>query len=576
MDTTKLTELLSISQGARLLYVEDDENARVSMMLILEQIFQNITIAVDGEEGLNSFKTGEYDLIITDIIMPKMKGTEMIIQIRKISKDIPILILSASSEANVFTETIALGIDGYLLKPIEITQLIATLMKTMQKIKLIHENEVYKHSLEEKVKERTEQIVYQSFHDLLTHTKNQVSLQNDVQNSPRGTMFLINIDSLKQYNELYGMETGDEILKALADVLDKFAAHKPFEVYRVYGDTFALYDREINPDERGSREELDGLVDLLENFSIFIPSLGDVLNIDATVVLIQGEDQPIEKSEMAMQYAKENKKEFIIYDTSIHSNEKNKHDLYWRSEIKEAISQGCIVPFFQPIVNRGMRANKVEVLMRLVQIQEEERIPISPLVFLEISKKTKQYGKLTQIIVEKSFEIMAEHSSDFSINLSYYDIKDEDCQVRLKTLIERYNLGHRLIFEILESEYIQDFKLVKNFITAFKKLGVRIAIDDFGTGYSNFSHILELQPEYIKIDGSLIQKILTNPASLVLVKAIIQFSKELQIKVVAEFVSSKEIFDTLFELEVDEFQGYCFSEPLPKPMRADVLLGNSW
>ncbi len=80
-----------------------------------------------------------------------------------------------------------------------------------------------------------------------------------------------------------------------------------------------------------------------------------------------------------------------------------------------------------------------------------------------------------------------------------------------------------------------------------------------------------MRPEYIKIDGSLIQNILTDNDTLVLVEAIINFSKKLKIKVIAEFVSSKEIYEKLFELGVDEFQGYYFSQPLVEPEKKDTM-----
>ena len=92
-------------------------------------------------------------------------------------------------------------------------------------------------------------------------------------------------------------------------------------------------------------------------------------------------------------------------------------------------------------------------------------------------------------------------------------------------------------------------------------MGAKIAIDDFGSGYSNFSYILKLKPDYIKIDGSIIKNIDTNEDSRVITGAIIAFAKKLDITVIAEFVRSKEVYDTCVELGVDEFQGFYLGEP---------------
>ncbi len=95
-----------------------------------------------------------------------------------------------------------------------------------------------------------------------------------------------------------------------------------------------------------------------------------------------------------------------------------------------------------------------------------------------------------------------------------------------------------------------------------KLLGVRIAIDDFGSGYANFSHLIELKPDYIKIDGSLIKNIDKDANAFILVKAITTFSKEMGIKVIAEYIHSEDVYKKVQELDIYGYQGYYFSEPL--------------
>ena len=120
---------------------------------------------------------------------------------------------------------------------------------------------------------------------------------------------------------------------------------------------------------------------------------------------------------------------------------------------------------------------------------------------------------------------------------------------------------NRLVFEILESENLSDYDFLEEFVLKYKKLGVKIAIDDFGSGYSNFIRIIRLKPDYLKIDGSLIKNIDKDNNSYEIVKSIIAFSKTLNIRTIAEYVHSEEIFNLLLELDVDEFQGYYFGKP---------------
>ena len=166
---------------------------------------------------------------------------------------------------------------------------------------------------------------------------------------------------------------------------------------------------------------------------------------------------------------------------------------------------------------------------------------ISPYFFLEISKKTKQYTYITKIMIEKTFEKFKDIDISFSINITIEDILNDEIRTFIYTMLDNYKIGNRVIFEIVESESIEVFEQVHEFIKIIKSNGSRIAIDDFGTGYSNFEYLVKLEADYVKIDGSLIKNIDTNYTSFVVVKNIVQFSKDLGMKTIAEFVENEAI-----------------------------------
>jgi len=95
-----------------------------------------------------------------------------------------------------------------------------------------------------------------------------------------------------------------------------------------------------------------------------------------------------------------------------------------------------------------------------------------------------------------------------------------------------------------------------------KSYGVRFAIDDFGSGYSNFSYLLQIQPDFIKIDGSLIKNLTRDSIEYHIVRAIVKFAKTLNAQIVAEHVSSKEIVTILEDFDIEYMQGYYFAEPV--------------
>ncbi|MFT7004570.1 MAG: PAS domain S-box-containing protein [Sulfurimonas sp.] len=133
-----INELIKESYNLHILYVEDNKLSRESSIMIFEKFFKKIIVAVDGDDGYNKFKNNQV-VIITDINMPKLNGLEMVGKIRAIDNDIPILILSACNESSYFVESIKLGVDGYLLKPIDMNQFTNSLRKVTKKIKLAND-----------------------------------------------------------------------------------------------------------------------------------------------------------------------------------------------------------------------------------------------------------------------------------------------------------------------------------------------------------------------------------------------------------------------------------------------------
>ena len=183
------------------------------------------------------------------------------------------------------------------------------------------------------------------------------------------------------------------------------------------------------------------------------------------------------------------------------------------------------------------------------------------MLYLDIIKDTKYYIELTKRMITKSIERFKDRSENFSINLSFEDISNGELVKFLKEEIRRNDISKRLILEIVESESIENFGLVKRFIEEMKELGVKIAIDDFGSGYSNFSYLLDMKPDYIKIDGSLIKDIHRDNKSFTIAQTIAHFSKNMDIKVIAEYIHSQDVYEKAKEIGFDGYQGYHLGKP---------------
>lgn len=156
---SNIKKITQYSRELQLLYVEDNEESREAIFSILELFFENIVVGVNGKDGLGKFKkSANIDIVITDIDMPIMDGLEMSKEILEINPFIPIFIFSAYNDASYFMDAIKMGVQGYLLKPLDIDQFTASLGKTIETIKLKQENDAYKTSLEQKVQIQLEEL----------------------------------------------------------------------------------------------------------------------------------------------------------------------------------------------------------------------------------------------------------------------------------------------------------------------------------------------------------------------------------------------------------------------------------
>jgi len=250
----------------------------------------------------------------------------------------------------------------------------------------------------------------------------------------------------------------------------------------------------------------------------------------------------------------------ISYQESMRQEIAYKNNMERVQKIKTEIARDKVIPYFQPIINnQSKKIEKYECLVRLIDEQGEV---ISPFFFLEIAKQSRLYESITKIMIKKSFQAFSNNHYEFSINLSIEDITDYNLFGYIKSMLSIYPLAERVCFELLETEKIENYQVIANFVSEVRELGCKVSIDDFGSGYSNFSHLLNLNFDYLKIDASLIKDIHIYKHKQIIVKTIVTFAKELGIKTIGEFVESKEIYDYITQIGIDYSQGYYFSAPV--------------
>lgn len=520
------------------LYVEDEQLLREIVAKSLNSFTKKQYIAKDGKEGLELFKKyqNEIDLVITDINMPKMNGLEMARAIKEINVHVPVIVATAFSNTEYLLEAIDLGVDKYVLKPIDMNKLISMMSKSL----LYHElQDLYK--------------------DDLTKLPNRNKLKKDLSETSDDLLALLNIDQFSAINDILGDDMGDKILIAFANKIKEYFSLEEFNIYRAEADKFVIIAKDSNYQLEQFYTQCKDFIALIEKEDIDIDD--NKIDLNITIGIAKSDySQAYKHAQRVLHYARANLKSIMIYDESLNIKKNIEDNLSWIKKIKYGVFNDRFELYFQPIVDNSLqRTVKYEALIRYI---DDDGKAIPPIEFLKVAKKAKLYPEITKYVINKCIENIKNKNINISMNISFDDISSkETVDVILDLLEQNKEISHKLSFEILESESITDFNLVKEFIQKIKLYGCAVGIDDFGAGYSNFNILLELNVDFVKIDGSLIKNIDTNKNVQIITQTIISFCKKLNLTTIAEFVSSEEVFFKVVEFGVNYSQGYYLGKP---------------
>jgi len=402
-----------------------------------------------------------------------------------------------------------------------------------------------------------------AYRDDITNLPNRKKLFEDIANTDlsRNLHFaMINIRNFKEINELFGFEDGNKILKDFGRHLKKRVKSqcKKCMVYRIRADKFGVLACDFN-----DAEFIDftrNLLKDLENREFEVNNLK--FKLDLVAGISKNRDNLLIEAEIAEEEAKRKNLNLYMFDEELQKTfERLEKNLKIATILKEAVEKKMVVPFFQPIVN--LQTGRVFEYEALMRIKTSDGI-LTPNQFLAVAKKIAIYPKLSKALLEEAFKVCAERRIRVSVNLSTEDISSPDTVNWILEALKHYDIAERVCFEVVETEAFNELKILEDFYFKVKEVGSYLAIDDFGSGYSNYEYLATVKPDFVKIDGSLISKIPRSKEVEKLVKHIVMFCKDLEIKTIAEFVSNEELYAKVLSLGVDYGQGYYFGKPEPE------------
>ncbi len=393
------------------------------------------------------------------------------------------------------------------------------------------------------------------------------SLTNNNKFSENNYVLLaFNIIDFKNINRLTGINISDEILNDLANIIKKSFNKYKFTIYNTYIDHFLLLIENVN--------DLDKLKETILSFINISETTGTLLktkinlNIKAglyEIKTIMGEEinskQIYDRVISALNAAKNSSDlKLVTYDLALRDLLINKERL--ETELIESIEKGEFTLFLQPQYN--LETKKIVAFESLIRWTNEKHKDISPQEFIRIAEENNLIDFIGKKTIEEAITIVKRLEKDdvkIAINVSPFQILKQGFVYQFESLIKKHNVKPNLIaIEITETVLATSLDLISVKLRSLQKLGIEIHIDDFGTGYSSLLYLKELPVNLIKIDKQFIDKITTDNYSKAIVNMIVNLSKNLGIKVIAEGVETKAQAKELEKLGVNLIQGYLISK----------------
>ena len=423
---------------------------------------------------------------------------------------------------------------------------------------------------------------FQAIHDPLTGLVNRRGFDERLREMLVGAkrwkrehaLLYMDLDHFKVVNDACGHSAGDELLRSVAGLLRKHVRARD-TVARLGSDEFAvlLEDCPMPTATRIAYAIRDEIRDYRFEWEMRRFSVG--VSIGATHLGADSEDTAsvISAADTCCHLAKEQGQNHVHVslpdDMAV---AQRRGEIRWIAKIKQALEENRFRLFFQSIVSADepdLRATSHEVLLRLF---DEDGQMVSPAEFIPAAERYQLMPSIDRWVVVNLLRDLGERlkrepqlrNHRFGVNLSGETLRDTELlDITRKALAEHDVPPDMIYFEVTETSAIANLGAALEFMRGVKALGCKLALDDFGSGMSSFSYLKTLPVDYLKIDGSFVRDVLSNPVDREIVEAINAVARRMGISTIAEFVETREICDCLKQMGVQFAQGFAFAKPTP-------------
>ncbi len=416
---------------------------------------------------------------------------------------------------------------------------------------------------------------YAATHDALTGLMNRTAFEKKLAalweenrfNSRSHSLCILDLDRFKIINDTSGHIAGDALLREISRVMQQNVAPTDI-VARMGGDEFMLLFVDTPIEE--SKKRANGLLKSIAELRF--PWYGKTYDVTASLGLVEFDcfsprpEVLISQADVASFTSKNSGRNRVsIYLEEDGTASDNHQEMQVVADLRRAIESDSFELHAQAIVPAGSSAPATyfEVLLRM---RDENGDLVSPALFIPAAER---YGLMTMVdrwVIHHALKmygpLCGDCDSRFAINLSADSLSDPALWSYVQGEFLRSGVPPSSItFEVTETALIRSLETAKRFMQQAQLAGSRIALDDFGTGLSSLSYLKQFPLDVVKVDGSFIRQLLSNPLDRSIVHAVAQIARSMKAVTVAECVEDLPTITLLQQLGVDYVQGWATGRP---------------
>jgi diguanylate cyclase (GGDEF)-like protein/PAS domain S-box-containing protein len=413
-----------------------------------------------------------------------------------------------------------------------------------------------------------EHLAYLAHHDALTGLPNRMRLEEALESAieeaasgRRSVLALLDLDNFKLINDTLGHAAGDQVLVTVANLLR--GALPDDLVVRLSGDEFALLLWGRDADQGWQAAER--VRQVVEQADVRVGGERVFLSISVGLVPLDASSHPgglLAEADAAMYIAKDGGRNQLFISGRQDAIPGRLAEAYhWASTLRVALEQRRFDVHYQPIMRLDQRAvGHFEALVRLRTEQDEL---VAPTTFLPAAERFGLMPAIDRFVLDAVItQLRRNPEARIFANLSATTLADHQLLADLvKLLGDEPGLGRRLGLEITETALLRDIDLARQWMVELSEVGCEFALDDFGTGFNSLTHVRLLPVTQIKIDGSFVKSIASDPRQRAVVAAVKVLADGLGMQTVAECIETAECLDVVRSLGITYGQGFLLGRP---------------